>query len=181
MRRKILSTLSLLISACLWAANSLSVIQTTIGSGIETQSLNVIAKDQLGRLWIGSNVGVSVISNGTVTNIREVESEGGSVMLGNISSIACTQSALISSQDRILHYELGCDSAATLKYNGQILHTEDFLVEGNNVTFFDKDYGSLFSYNMENGICRLVASFKSDSEFSFSKIMRSESDSLITV
>ena len=178
MRRKILSTLSLLISACLWAANSLSVIQTTIGSGIETQSLNVIAKDQLGRLWIGSNVGVSVISNGTVTNIREVESEGGSVMLGNISSIACTQSALISSQDRILHYELGCDSAATLKYNGQILHTEDFLVEGNNVTFFDKDYGSLFSYNMENGICRLVASFKSDSEFSFSKIMRSESDSL---
>lgn len=179
MRKIFLSFLSLMLTLCLTASNNMSVIQTTIGSGIDTQSLNVITKDRLGRLWIGTNVGVSVISNGTVTNIKEVMSQGGMVMLGNISSIVCTQSALISSEDRILHFDLACDSASTLKYNGQILHTEDFLIEGNNVTFFDREYCSLFSYNMETRTCRLVAAFKSDSDFSFSRIMRSEADSMV--
>ena len=81
MRRLLISALAVIYCSLLWAVNGKSVLQNTIGSGLESQSLNVLAKDRQRRLWVGSDVGLSLISNGTVTHIKDIASEGGLVML----------------------------------------------------------------------------------------------------
>ena len=115
MRRIIAYALAIIYTSLLWAAGEPSKTQSTIGNGLESQTLNVLAKDRLGRLWVGSDVGISLISNGTVTNIREIVSGGGLVMLGNVNSIVCTNTALIACDDRILHYDSRNSFAETLK------------------------------------------------------------------
>ena len=72
MRRIIAYALAIIYTSLLWAAGEPSITQSTIGNGLESQTLNVLAKDRLGRLWVGSDVGISLISNGTVTNIKEI-------------------------------------------------------------------------------------------------------------
>ena len=176
--RKVLSlALIILYTSLLWAAGGLSITQSTIGNGLESQSLNVLAKDRLGRLWVGSDVGISVISNGTVTNIREMVSGGGLVMLGNINSIVCTESVLIACEDRILHYDPKDGFAETLKYEDRILRTKSFLLEGDIATFYDSEMRSLFTFDMEKLECRLLASFGGQENYDFVKILRSETES----
>ena len=128
MKRAFASVLLILFTTMLWAVNGISISQSTIGNGLESQSLNALAKDRQGRLWVGSDVGLSVISNGTVTNIREIVSGGGLVMLGNVNSIACTESVLIACEDRILHYDHKNGFATTLTYNDILLRTKNFLL-----------------------------------------------------
>ena len=159
MRKLFAFALTILYASMLWAINGISISQSTIGNGLESQTLNVLAKDREGRLWVGSDVGLSVISNGTVTNIREIVSGGGLVMLGNVSNIVCTESVLLACKDRILHYDPKNGFAETLKYDDVILNTRSFLLEGDIVTFYDADQNNLFSYNMNSSECRLVASF----------------------
>ena len=177
MRKLFAFALTILYASMLWAINGISISQSTIGNGLESQTLNVLAKDREGRLWVGSDVGLSVISNGTVTNIREIVSGGGLVMLGNVSNIVCTESVLLACKDRILHYDPKNGFAETLKYDDVILNTRSFLLEGDIVTFYDADQNNLFSYNMNSSECRLVASFTGKEDFDFVKILRSESDS----
>lgn len=179
MRRIIISALIILYTSLLWAINGVSISQNTIGNGLESQSMNMIAKDRQGRLWVGSDVGISLISNGTVTNIRELATEGGLVILGNVREIVCTNSILIACDDRILHYDYKKNNAFTVRYDETILNTQDFLLEGNVATFYDRDTRSLYSYDMESMECSLVASLTEHREHSFSKILRSNSDSTV--
>lgn len=176
MRRIIALSLAILYTSLLWAVNGLSITQSTIGNGLESQTLNVLAKDRLGRLWVGSDVGLSVISNGTVTNIREIVSEGGLVMLGNVNSIVCTDNVLLACEDRILCYDYKNKFAVTLKYDDIILKTKDFLLEGDEATFYDPDMHGLFTYDISKSECRLTASFPGNEDYDFVKILRSESD-----
>jgi len=179
MRKSIISALLLIYTTLLWAVNGVSISQSTIGNGLESQTLNVLAKDWQGRLWVGSNIGISVITNGTVTNIRDIASEGGRVMLGNVNSIVCTETILMACEDRILHYNHKEGYAITLRYEDRILHTKDFLLEGNTATFYDADMHCLFSYDMEKQECRIVSSFNGQDEYNFARILRSESDSSV--
>ena len=179
MRRIFAVSLAILYTSLLWAAGGLSISQSTIGNGLESQTLNVLAKDRLGRLWVGSDVGLSVISNGTVTNIREIVSEGGLVMLGNVNSIVCTENILLASEDRILCYDHKNKFAVTLKYNDIILKTKDLLLEGDVATFYDPNIHALFSFDMESSECSMVASFPDKEDFDFVKILRSESDASV--
>ena len=179
MRRFIALSLALLYTSLTWAVSGLSISQSTIGNGLESQTLNVLAKDRLGRLWVGSDVGLSVISNGTVTNIREIVSEGGLVMLGNVNAIACTDNVLLACEDRILCYDHKNKFAVTLKYNDIILKTKDFLLEGDVATFYDSNMHALFSFDMESQECRMVASFPNKEDYDFVKILRAESDASV--
>jgi len=179
MRRIFVSVLLSLYASMLWAVNGISISQSTIGNGLESQSINVLTKDRQGRLWVGSDVGLSVISNGTVTNIREIVSGGGLVMLGNVKCIVCTESVLVACEDRILHYDHKNRFATTLKYNDIILHTKDLLLEDNVVTFYDPDLRALFSYDMESMECKMTVSFPGKDKYDFSRILRSESDNSI--
>ncbi len=179
MRKAIITALAVLYASLLGAVNGFSISQSTIGNGLESQSLNVLAKDRHGRLWVGSDVGISVISNGIVTNIRDIASEGGLVMLGNVKNIACTETVLLACEDRILHYDHKKGYATTLRYNDRILHTNDFLLEGDIVTFYDADMHSLFTYDMNNSECSLVAGLSTREDLNFVRILRSESDSAI--
>ena len=179
MKRFFASVLTILFTSLLWAVNGISITQSTIGNGLESQSLNVLAKDRQGRLWVGSDVGLSVISNGTVTNIREIISGGGLVMIGNVKSIVCTETLLIACQDRILHYDHKNGFAVTLKYNDVILRTNDFLLEDNVATFYDSDFHALFSYDMESMECKMTVSFPGKEDYDFARILRSESDANI--
>lgn len=179
MRRIVASVFSVIYCSILFAVNGISIIQNTIGNGLESQTINVLAKDKQGRLWVGSDVGLSLISNGTVTNIRDLVSEGGLVMIGNVKSIVCTESVLLSCEDRILHYDRNKNLAMTLKYDDQILNTESILLEGDIATFYDKNTHGLYAYDMSEQKCSLVTSFTGNDDYSFSKILRSESDSTI--
>ena len=179
MKRYLLSLSALLCCTLMWAAGGISISQKTIGNGLESQSLNVLSKDRLGRLWVGSDVGLSLISNGTVTNIRDVVTEGGLVILGNVKSIVCTNTVLMASDDRILHYDHKNEYARTVSYHDIILNTQDILLEGNVATFYNKDTRSLYSYDMETRECTLVSALKGSEDYSFCRILRSESDSTI--
>ena len=176
MRKILASALAIIYTSFIWAACGPSITQSTIGNGLESQTLNVLAKDRLGRLWVGSDVGISLISNGTVTNIREIVSGGGLVMLGNVNCIVCTNTALIACDDRILHYDSRNSFAETLKYNDVILHTKSLLLEGDVVIFYDRDTRSLYSYDMETAQCSLLTSFTGQEDYDFVKILRAESD-----
>ena len=171
MRRLLISALAVIYCSLLWAVNGKSVLQNTIGSGLESQSLNVLAKDRQRRLWVGSDVGLSLISNGTVTHIKDIASEGGLVMLGNVNSIVCTETVLLACEDRILHYDHKNGFARTLRYEDQILHTDDLLLIGNTALFYDKDMRSLFSYDMDTYECRSISTFSGNEDYSFSRIL----------
>ena len=179
MKRYLLSLSALLCCTLMWAVSGISISQKTIGNGLESQTLNELSKDRLGRLWVGSDVGLSLISNGTVTNIRDVVTEGGLVILGNVKSIVCTNTVLMASDDRILHYDHKNEYARTVSYNDIILNTQDFLLEGNVATFYNKDTHSLYSYDLETKECTLVSALKGGADYSFCKILRSESDSMM--
>ena len=179
MKRYLLSLSALLCCTLMWAVSGISISQKTIGNGLESQTLNELSKDRLGRLWVGSDVGLSLISNGTVTNIRDVVTEGGLVILGNVKSIVCTNTVLMASDDRILHYDHKNEYARTVSYNDIILNTQDFLLEGNVATFYNKDTHSLYSYDLETKECALVSALKGGDDYSFCKILRSESDSMM--
>ena len=179
MRKAIITAFAVLYASLLGAVNGFSISQSTIGNGLESQSLNVLAKDRQGRLWVGSDVGISVISNGIVTNIRDIASEGGLVMLGNVKNIVCTETVLLACEDRILHYNHKKGYATTLRYNDRILHTDDFLLEGDIVTFYDADMHSLFTYDMNSSECNLAAGLSTREDYNFVRILRSESDSTI--
>ena len=176
MKRILASALALIYSSLLLAVNGVSISQSTIGNGLESQTLNCLAKDRQGRLWVGSDVGLSIISNGTVTNIKEIVSGGGLVMLGNVSCIVCTENILLACKDRILDYDPKNGFAETLTYDDIILHTKSILLEGDVATFYDSDMRSLFSYDMQSRECRLVASFTGKEDYDFVKILRNESD-----
>ncbi len=179
MKRYLLSLSALICCTMLWAAAGISISQKTIGNGLESQTLNVLAKDRLGRLWVGSDVGLSLISNGTVTNIRDVVTEGGLVILGNVKNIVCTNTVLMACDDRILHYDHKNEFAGTVNYNDIILSTQDFLLEGNVATFYDKDTRSLYAYDLETKECTLISALKGSEDYSFSRILRSETDTTI--
>ena len=179
MKRYLLSLSALLCCTLMWAVSGISISQKTIGNGLESQTLNELSKDRLGRLWVGSDVGLSLISNGTVTNIRDVVTEGGLVILGNVKSIVCTNTVLMASDDRILHYDHKNEYARTVSYNDIILNTQDFLLEGNVATFYNKDTHSLYSYDLETKECTLISALKGGDDYSFCKILRSESDSMM--
>ena len=179
MKRYLLSLSALICCTLLWAAGGISISQKTIGNGLESQTLNELSKDRLGRLWVGSDVGLSLISNGTVTNIRDVVTEGGLVILGNVKSIVCTNSILMACDDRILHYDHKNEYAWTVSYNDIILNTQDFLLEGNVATFYDKETRSLYSYDLDTRECTLISSLKGSEDYSFCRILRSESDSMV--
>ena len=176
MKRLFLSILTLLTAVTMYAYSGLYISQSTIGNGLDSQTITALAKDRLGRLWIGSNVGVTVISNGKITNIRDMASEGGLVILGKTSSIVCTDNPLISSVDRILHYDIKADSALTVRFHGNLLHTDDFLLEDQVATFYDKESRALYAYDMDKHTCSLVTVFNNN--YAFSKIVRSDKDSL---
>ena len=167
MKKIIITTFAVLYSSLIWAINGMAISQSTIGDGLESQSLNTIAKDRQGRLWVGSDVGLSLISNGTVTNIRDIPSEGGLIILGNINSIVCTETVLMACDDRILHYDHENGFAKTLRYDDRILHSDGFLLEGDIATFYDKDSRSLYSYDMKNSECTMVAVLKGNEDYSF--------------
>ena len=179
MRKVAITVLAVLYSIFLWAANGVTITQSTIGNGLESQSLNVLAKDRLGRLWIGSDVGISMFSNGIITNIRDIASQGGQVILGKVNCIVCTNTVLMASEDRILHYDHNKRFAQTITYDDIILHTNDFLLEGDIATFYDAGMKSLFSYDMEKDQCDLVYSFSGNEDFNFTRILRSETDSTL--
>lgn len=179
MKRTLITIFVAIYTSLLLAATGVSISQRTIGDGLESQSLNSMAKDRYGRLWVGSDVGLSLISNGTVTNIRDIASEGGLIILSNINSIVCTESVLMACNDRILHYDHENSYATTLKYDDMILHTQGFILEGDVATFYDKDSHSLYSYDMKKSECTRIAVLKGNEEYSFSKILQSESDSTI--
>ena len=176
MKRTITTAFLLLYTTVIMAVNGVSLSQRTIGNGLESQSLNVLAKDSQGRLWVGSDVGLSVISNGTVTNIRDVVSEGGLVMLGNVKSIVCHKEILIACDDRILCYNPKRQQATTLRYDDIILQTDDILLCGDEATFYDSDTHSLYSFDMEKHRCRLLATF-TDQDYNFCRILKSSAAS----
>ena len=171
MKRTITTVFLLLFTTVLEAVNGVSLSQRTIGNGLESQSLNVLAKDSQGRLWVGSDVGLSIISNGTVTNIRDVASEGGLVMLGNVKSIVCHEEVLIACDDRILCYNPKKQQATTLRYDDVILQTDDILLNGNEATFYDAGTHSLYSFDLERHRCRLLDTF-TDQDYNFRKILK---------
>lgn len=171
MRRFILLVLSAFICPVLWAVNGISLVQNTIGSGLESQSINVLTKDRQGRLWVGSDVGISLISNGIVTNIKDIVSEGGLVMLGNVNSIVCTESVLLACENRILHYDHRNGNARTLRYEDRILNTDYILLQESTAFFYDKDLCSLFSYDMESYECKKLSTFSGTEDYVFSKIL----------
>lgn len=176
MKRTITTAFLLLYTTVIMAVNGVSLSQRTIGNGLESQSLNVLAKDSQGRLWVGSDVGLSVISNGTVTNIRDVVSEGGLVMLGNVKSIVCHKEILIACDDRILCYNPKRQQATTLRYDDIILQTDDILLCGDEATFYDSDTHSLYSFDMEKHRCRMLATF-TDQDYNFCRILKSSAAS----
>lgn len=158
------------------SANSVSRFQNTLGYGLESQSLNVLAKDSQGRLWIGTDVGMSIISNGKVTNLRDIPTAQGLIMLGNVSNILCHETGvIISSEDRILDYRNN-GTALSLMHDSLLLQTSDFLLRGNTVLFFENNLHSLFAYNLESMECNPVATFQNGQDYSFSRILGTQTD-----
>lgn len=178
MRRTVISALLFLTCLGTGAANSYNYGQHTIGDGLGSQSLTCLAKDCYGRLWIGSNVGFSIISNGNVTNISDIVCEGGHTTVGKVAGMVCNESALIASDGRILHYDLQADTASILRYGDRILYAEDFLLKSNTATFFDNVSQTVYSYDMISGICTPVSKLPSGTEVDFRKIASYEKDSL---
>jgi len=175
--RKTVLLFMAVLYASVMSASTVSMFQNTLGYGLESQSLNVLAKDNLGRLWIGSDVGISIISNGTVTNLRDISTPQGLIMLGNVSNILCHESGvIISSEDRIIDYRSN-GSVLSVTYDNLLLQTTDFLLQGHTVLFFENGLNSLFAYDLESMQCRLITTFHGGQDYVFSRILGSQTDS----
>ncbi len=175
--RKTVILLMAVLYVSVLSAGGVSMFQSTLGYGLESQSLNVLAKDSQGRLWIGSDVGISIISNGTVTNLRDISTPQGLVLLGNVSNILCHETGVvISSDDRIIDYRSN-GSVLSLTYDSLLLQTTDFLLQGHTVLFFENSLNSLFAYDLESMECRLVTAFQDRQDYSFSRILGTQTDS----
>lgn len=178
MRRILISAFLCLASLVSNAIGQYSCNQLAIGRELEGQSLTTLAKDSFGRLWAGSNAGVSIISNGNVTNVKDVCCEGNRIALGRVLSIVCCESALIATEESIIQYDTRSDTARLVRHDGAVLNTESILLEGSIATFFDRKFQAFFSYDLSDGRCRILNSLPDGSSYSFSKIARYENDSM---
>lgn len=176
--KRIVLTLLLTLSVCfVWAADNISVQQLSTKEGLDSPTINAFTKDDKGRLWIASEIGITCISNGDIKNIRNMASDGGHVIPGNVKDITYAGRLLLACNDRILDYDYNNNVAEILKFNDNLLTTDCFLQEGDQVTFYSKELNSIFCYNTESRELERIAQLSTETEWSFKKIVRTHGES----
>ena len=171
MKKYALTFILLLASVLLKASEQYIISQTALERHLDGQSINALAKDHYGRLWVGTDLGVSIISNGVVKTLTEAYTDHGRIVLSEVSDIICTDHALIASGSCIIDMKGDNGQASVLSYAGKPIDAEIIAEIGQLAVIFDKTSMSLYAYDMEEKQCKILRKFDKNGGFSFSAIL----------
>ena len=171
MKKYALTFILLLASVLLKASEQYIISQTALERHLDGQSINALAKDHYGRLWVGTDLGVSIISNGIVKTLTEAYTDHGRIVLSEVSDIICTDHALIASGSCIIDMKGDNGQASVLSYAGKPIDAEIIAEIGQLAVIFDKTSMSLYAYDMEEKQCKILRKFDKNGGFSFSAIL----------
>lgn len=156
-----------------FAAYDYAFSQTSIGNGLNSQTLNTLAKDRFGRLWIGTDIGIAVLSNSQTECVNDILASGTRVFMGNVRSIACTDHALIATDTHIIDYNIDTNRASIIG-DGNHMFVTRYICQLDDATavFFENSLKTLYSYNMTDGSCTPLMHFPADTNWTISKIAK---------
>lgn len=177
MKRALLSVIFAFAAIQSYAAYDYTFSQTSIGNGLNTQTLNTLAKDNYGRLWIGTDIGIAVLSNGHTTCVNDILASGVRVFMGNVRSIACTDHALIATDTHLIDYNIDADTASIIGIaNHKFVTRNILLLDNGQALFFENKTHTLYSYDMTDCRCVPIEVFPSTTNWAISKIAKPEGE-----
>lgn len=122
----------------------------TARDGLSCQAVNTLETDVQDRIWVGSPLGIDVVSNGKITRVNTISVQGSIVYLGNVRSIACGKRTVIAADNHLVDYDFDRNESFFINHpDGSGVVTGKVIVDGENVFFFDQVLNRLCSYSFE--------------------------------
>ena len=137
--------------------------------GFDNKSFNNICKDSTGKIWVGTDSGLSIISDDKMTDITELKTEQGRHVLGKVYSILCAEHILIASANGLIDYDPACDTAFEIRINESSVQTDNILEYGDEVIFLDRNTNTLMKYNMTERKLRTLKMNRPETYMDFEK------------
>ena len=135
--------------------------------------LLLFEKDCFGRLWIGTDIGLSIMSNGEVTTISELETDQGLINLNDVFAILCKEHhALIAIQSSLIDYDFCNGTASVVRIDHNPVITRSLHEYGDIAVFYDMYSASLAAYNMIEHEVRVLKRLDTPDNPSFNTILR---------
>lgn len=131
-------------------AGRIQLENITTRDGLSCQTVNTLVTDIYDRIWVGSPLGVDVVSNGKITRVNTISEHGSIVYLGNVRSIACGTRNVIATDNLLVDYDFDRNESFFINHpDGSGIITGKVIADGDNVYFFDQVLNRLCSYSFE--------------------------------
>ena len=151
-------------------------VQINTDKGLSCNAVRTLAKDNYGRLWVGTTNGANLISNGTIHQYQYFTIGDNDIVTGDVQSIGCTRRAIIATTNHIIDFDPDNDSTRLVTYEGRNLRTEYIMMVGDSAFFFNMPLSAVMMYDLKTGTTQIVAQFPSERQFHFTKLLQVSSD-----
>lgn len=170
--RKITTILSLLLCLATYGAPNerFNISRFSTREGLNSPTVNVLAKDAFERLWVGTPVGLNICSNGEVKSIRSIVTEEGQESLGGVFCLACAENIYFADEHGSYDYNFDTGKTNLIKYEGQRIFANCLILDDEEIILYERLSGILYSYNIKSGRTKAVHKFSDNRDIR--KILR---------
>lgn len=155
--------------------------QYSIEQGLTHQTVTCIASNGEGILWVGTDMGLNVIINGSINNYVNYWTEQGSYQIGRIKSIVAVPGfpkVLINTENGLLQQTIGSTLFDRIVYAGNYIYSSAIGAWNGSAYIVSTIDGRivLLSLNLENSNIDKVADLGAEGEYDFTRIMNVKGD-----
>ena len=174
--KRILTTLILAATFLTARASYLQMVQTGTEKGLSCNAVKTFARDDYGRLWVGTINGANLISNGEIRQYQYFTVGDNDIVAGDVVSIGCTRRAIIATTNHIIDFDPDNDSTRLVTFEGRVIRTEFVYMQGDTAYFYNLPSSSVMMYDLTTSTTSVVAQFPSERQFHFNRILGISSD-----
>ena len=145
--KRIYTTLILAVMFLTARANYIQMVQTGTEKGLSCDAVKTFARDDYGRLWVGTINGANLISNGEIRGYQFFTVDGHDIVTGDVASIGCTRRAIIATTNHIIDFDPDNDSTRIVTYEGRAIRTEYIHMKGDTAFFFNIPLSAVMMYD----------------------------------
>ncbi len=149
--------------------------QFSVDQGLTHHSITALSYDnERGLLWVGTSMGVNVISSAKSMTFSSYLSEDGYHELGKVTSIVFApqgNEVLFCCDDGVLVHNIGGLFLKQLKYNGKNIQASALACHDTEAYMYVPDQAIVLKYDFISKTVSLVSNLDKNSQFKFEKIV----------
>ena len=169
--KRIITTLFLAVLFLTAQASYIQMVQTGTEKGLSCNAVKTFARDDYGRLWVGTINGANLISNGQIREYQFFTVGDHDIVTGDVASIGCTRRAIIATTNHIIDFDPDNDSTRIVTFEGRVIRTEYIHMKGDTAFFFNIPLSAVMMYDLTTCTTSIVAQFPTERQFHFTKIL----------